>query len=67
MTDITKCNGRREIETRVHTCPLRLKCRRYLAPSGPWQSWFTDTPLEINEQGDVSCTYLMRSSKENER
>jgi hypothetical protein len=58
MTDITKCNGKRKIDERVYTCPFRSKCRRYLVPSGAWQSWFAETPLERDPKtGAPSCKY----------
>ena len=46
MSDITKCKGT--------GCPVKDNCYRYIAVDGYRQSWFTNTPGEINE-GKFSC------------
>lgn len=57
MSDITKCQGERVVVREPITgsdvthvsrfvCPLREKCKRYLAPAGKYQSWFSDYPLK---------------------
>lgn len=38
MSDITKCSG--------FLCPFKETCYRYLAPSGTWQSYFTEVPYD---------------------
>lgn len=44
--DITKCKGNK--------CPIKYKCYRYTAKTSEYQSYFAETPFEIND-GVFSC------------
>ena len=46
MSDITKCKG--------INCPVKDNCYRNTAVDGYRQSWFSETPGEINE-GKFTC------------
>lgn len=44
MADITMCN--------VTDCPVKEKCHRFTADANPYrQSWFTEPPFEIYDNG----------------
>lgn len=47
MADITMCDG--------VNCPKSLKCHRYMANPGPYQSYFTDTPFDVQKD---DCDYF---------
>lgn len=52
MIYINKCNG--------ENCPIKLKCYRYTAKSGFWQSWINN-PGKLKDNV-FSCELYLRES-----
>lgn len=46
MPDITKCKG--------ENCPFRDKCYRYNSKDNYWQSYFMNTPIDLETE---ECSY----------
>jgi len=57
MSDITKCSG--------NGCPIKEKCYRFTAKTFPkYQSFFTEPPLEKDENGNITCKMFWGENSE---
>lgn len=64
MSDISFCNGLKELQT----CPMRRKCSRYIYSTDPnkhsmWQSHIETPDFKVLENGDVECEMYLKYEK----
>lgn len=55
MSDITKCKD--------EECPLKEKCFRYTSPASEYQSYFSGSPRNKNDDSKICTSFWDNSGK----